>query len=300
MQHGYTNRNTGTIVFRKYLIAVFVTQFLSTNIRIKARNVACGFQPVVFLTSQWCVGRSSSAVLEMSGSYYGKRSSSKKNTAMRDRTQGHRSKRQERVGSLIRLELANILQRGQVKRTDPIEATLLQKINVVNADVSPDLAQARITVSILGKGAEANIQKRRAYAWLVSSQKMIRHALAQRLNYMKTVPTLTFALADVGAAVDVMALIDKVTKDKDFKRDLPDFNAIFQEEGTTSTGVHFGLDFNEEVADDDAWIDEDDDDDDEYLDDMEQEEEYLFDKDEKQVMGRSDQDGSDITGVRNT
>jgi ribosome-binding factor A len=267
-RHGCAKRNTSIIVFRKYLIAILVIQLLPTNIRINALNTACGFQPSgVFLLPE-CrrVGRTSTTFLEMSGVSYGKRSSSKK-YSVRDRTQGHvRSKRQERVGSLIRVELANILQRGQVKRTDPIEATLLQKINVVNADVSPDLAQARITVSILGKGAEANIQKRRAYSWLVSSQKMIRHALAQRLNYMKTVPMLTFALADVGAAVDVMALIDKVTKDKDFKRDLPDFNSIFQEDATTPSGVHFGLDFNERAADDDAWIDEEDDDEvDEYL-----------------------------------
>jgi len=247
------------------------------------------------------VGKTSTTFLEMSGGSYGKRSSSRKKYSVRDRTQVHvRSKRQERVGSLLRVELANILQRGQVKRTDPIEATLLQKINVVNADVSPDLAQARITVSILGKGAEANIQKRKAYAWLVSSQKMIRHALAQRLNYMKTVPLLTFALADVGAAVDVMALIDKVTKDKDFKRDLPDFNSIFQEDGTTPLGVQFGLDFNEEAADDDAWIDEDDDDeDDEYLDDIEQGKESLFDEDDKEFIGHSEEDVSDTTGIRN-
>lgn len=273
-KHNFKSR-----LFLDCLIFTFFTALLLGN-GIHNDNhhyVACAFKPG-FLLSSSQLSRSRCVILNARGNY-GRSSSN---------TQGQqRSKRQERVGNLIRVEVAQILQKGQVKRTDPIESTLLQKINVVNANVSPDLAQARITVSILGKGSEANAQKRRAYSWLVSSQKMIRYALAQRLSHMKTVPTLTFVLADVGAAVDVMALIEKVSKNKDFKRDLPDIDALFQgeseeqytinaDEDGMPSGVYLGLDFNQQLADDDSWIDEEDEDDDD------EDEEYLIDDDENE------------------
>jgi hypothetical protein len=46
----------------------------------------------------------------------------------------------------------------------------------------------------------------------VGSTKAIRHTLAQRMSHMKTCPTLTFVQVNVGAAVDVMYLIDKISK----------------------------------------------------------------------------------------
>lgn len=61
------------------------------------------------------------------------------------------------------------------------------------------------------------IAKRRAYAWLVRSTKAIRHSLAQRMKHMKASPDLTFVQVDVGAAVDVMQLIEKVSTG--YKRD---------------------------------------------------------------------------------
>merc|ERR1712032_568355 len=55
------------------------------------------------------------------------------------------------------------------------------------------------------------ITKRRAYAWLVRNTKSIRWALAKRMAHMKSgAPSLTFVQVDVGAAVDVMQLIEKV------------------------------------------------------------------------------------------
>ena len=62
------------------------------------------------------------------------------------------------------------------------------------------------------KSGDFVVDRRRSYAWLVRNTKQIRHAMSQRLSHMKTVPNLTFVLADVGAAVDVMNLIDKVSK----------------------------------------------------------------------------------------
>jgi len=57
------------------------------------------------------------------------------------------------------------------------------------------------------------IAKRRGYAWLVRNTKAIRFALAARMNHMKGgSPDLTFVQVDVGAAVDVMQLIEKVSE----------------------------------------------------------------------------------------
>lgn len=122
---------------------------------------------------------------------------------------GEKSKRQERVGHLIRSEVATIIHQGySIKTDDTLEDDLRQKISIVDVDMSPDLRQARITISVFGK---ETIQKRRAYSWLVKSTNQIKHALAQRTKHMKTCPNLTFVHADVGSAVDVMNLIDKIS-----------------------------------------------------------------------------------------
>jgi ribosome-binding factor A len=152
-----------------------------------------------------------------------------------------RSKRQERVGHLVRTEVSSILHGGVIKgQADYLEDELRKRISVVSADVSPDLKQARISISVMAgkKGIESNpaVDKRRAYSWLVSNTKYIRHTLAQRMSHMKSCPNLSFAQVDVAAAVDVMYLIDKVASG--FKRDLEDFDE----------------------DDDEDWDDDDDDD----------------------------------------
>jgi len=157
-----------------------------------------------------------------------------------------KSKRQERVGHLVRSEIATIIHQGySIKSEDIIEDELRQKISVVDVNMSPDLRQARITISVIGK---ETIEKRRAYSWLVKSSKQIKHALAQRTSHMKSCPNLTFVHADVGSAVDVMNLIDKISKEG-YKRE--------------------SIDLFDGYDDDDDWIDDfdDDEDEDDYIDD---------------------------------
>ena len=153
-----------------------------------------------------------------------------------------RSKRQERVGHVVRSELAGILHNGSSIKNDydPIESELRRRINIVHCDVSPDLRQARVTVSIMaGKDRKEDaVAKRRAYAWLVRTKKEIRHALAQKMKHMKASPDLTFVQVDVGAAVDVMMLIEKLNEG--YKRD-----DVLQVE----------FDEEEGEEDDDDWFD---------------------------------------------
>ena len=171
-----------------------------------------------------------------------------------------RSKRQERVGHLVRTELSTILHKGVIKgHADYLEDELRQRISVIHADVSPDLRQARVTVSIRkaldsDESNPAAVDKRRAYSWLVQNTKAIRHTLAQNLKYMKSVPNLTFAQADVAAAVDVMYLIDKVAEG--YKRKaVGEFGG---DDDSLPRGMVDGIDFDED-EDDVEWIDENED-----------------------------------------
>ena len=191
----------------------------------------------------------STSSLQMAYGKYGNGRSSSRYASQNDRT-----KRQERVGQVVRAELATILHRGSVKNdNDPIESELRRKINIVNADVSPDLRQARITVSIMAGGtgdrSSDTVAKRRAYAWLVRNTKSIRYSLSQRMKHMKGgSPDLTFVQVDVGAAVDVMALIDKVSNEG-YKRDDISLDYEYNEEDWE----------DEDDEDDDGWFDLDED-----------------------------------------
>lgn len=163
-----------------------------------------------------------------------------------------RSKRQERVGHLVRTELASIIHRGVIKGdADQLEASLRQRISVVSADVSPDLRQARISVSVRpdpnpDETYNPVVDKRRAFGWLVDNTKPLKHTLAQRMSHMKTCPNLTFVQVDVAAATDVMYLIDKISSG--YKRETVELDV--------PQGVVDGLDFDADFDDDDDWVDE--------------------------------------------
>jgi ribosome-binding factor A len=215
-----------------------------------------------------------------------------------------RSKRQERVGHVVRTEIASIIQLGyQIKNSNGfIDDDLRRRINIVNADVSPDLRQARITVSIIkptrrvvveeeedefddedfvepkkifpdSRAGDAVVDRRRAYSWLVKNTKQIRHALSQRLSHMKTIPNLTFVQADVGAAVDVMNLIEKVSNG-DYKRE--NLGKFGGEDDKLPEGMYL-----ESELEGDGWLDDDFDDfdwEEDEEDDDEEEEEPISDK----------------------
>merc|ERR1712224_1091031 len=130
-------------------------------------------------------------------------------------------------------ELAQILHSGIIKGgASYLDHELRQRVSIVSVDVSPDLRQARISVSVRRAASSNNsnddkkdnkesikyyetdpaVDKRRAHSWLVDNTKAIRHTLAQKVSHMKTSPSLSFVQVDVAAATDVMYLIDKVSK----------------------------------------------------------------------------------------
>lgn len=188
------------------------------------------------------------------------------------------------MGHVVRTELASIILLGhQIKNPQGfLDDELRRRINVVSADVSPDLRQARVTVSIIkppkrsikvekeltkqlldddedleepnqvfpmSSTGDIVMDRRRAYSWLVKNTKQIRHALCQKLSHMKTVPNISFVQADVGAAVDVMNLIEKVSKG-DYKREnLGKFGA---EDDNLPEGMYL-----ESELDESEWLDDD-------------------------------------------
>jgi ribosome-binding factor A len=201
-----------------------------------------------------------------------------------------KSKRQERVGQLVMTELSQIIHSGLIKgaNVEYLDDELRTRISVVSTDVSPDLRQARVSISVrpvpasVGSSSKNDVNdrtgsnavldgafldnvatsrrtspavdRRRAYAWLVRNTKPIRFTLAQKLSHMKSCPDLTFVQVDVSAAVDVMYLIDKLSSTNgSYKRESLD---LFDSDDVTR-GIVGGLDFDA-TDDDEDWNDEDD------------------------------------------
>jgi ribosome-binding factor A len=184
-----------------------------------------------------------------------KGASSRNNSMYTRRPSGERSKRQERMGQTVQAELAKILHSGNVKgyTAESLDDDLRQRISIIRSDLSPDLRQARISFSVRGSRDESRaVDRRRAYAWLVRNTKPIRYSLAKELKHMKYCPDLTFVEVDVSAAVDVMALIDKVSKG--YTR-----GSLLNDPEQLPEGVVDGIDFDDgDFEDDEDWDDEDD------------------------------------------
>jgi len=116
------------------------------------------------------------------------------------------SRRQSRISQYVKSELSAILLTGHgVKSPRGISDELRRAVSVVDVDVSPDLRNCNVYVSVRGDA----LAKREAYSWLVRSTRALRHRLAERNRSMKRVPEILFKEADVSAAVDVMRLIEE-------------------------------------------------------------------------------------------
>jgi len=230
-----------------------------------------------------------------------------------------RSKRQERIGQEVQKELSDIFHScpHEIKFTSSLqqqvssmirEDELLKRLSIVRVDVSPDLRQAKIIISLVQQQSSSSnnnnnmmMDRRRVYSFVVTYTKQIRHALSQRLKHWKILPQLTFEQANVGAAVDVMMLLNQLNTDTSregggLKRakvgkyggdddSLPPMHLLDddEEEGEEDDVVWMEDDDGEEDADDtvDASNSLDDDDDDE-----EEEEEEEDDDEEGEEKSR--------------
>jgi ribosome-binding factor A len=109
----------------------------------------------------------------------------------------------ERVNSIIRYEISQLLQR-QVK--DP---RLGNFVTVTEVSTSPDLRYARVFISRIGSEEE----KRETLSALVSASGFFRRQLAKRLR-LRHIPELSFQWDDsIRRGAYLLELIDKVTTD---------------------------------------------------------------------------------------
>ena len=119
-----------------------------------------------------------------------------------------KGRRTSRVGQVIRSELATLLRTGSVHGKQGIPAGLQQLISVVDVDMSPDLRNARVKISVIGDRKD----KVSAVRWLRGNVRGIRHQLAKANRHMQKCPMLIFDHVDVGAATDMMVTLDQLRK----------------------------------------------------------------------------------------
>jgi len=112
------------------------------------------------------------------------------------------SRRQRQVGELLHEEISRIIQR---EAKDP----RLGFVTVTGVEVSPDLRQARVYVSVLGDDAEA----KSTLAGLTSAARYFRSLLRESLS-LRYIPDLSFKLdtsLEQGLRID--ALLDRIKEE---------------------------------------------------------------------------------------
>ena len=109
----------------------------------------------------------------------------------------HPYKRSQRVGDLLREEIADIIMR---KIKDP----RLGFVTVTGVDITEDLKIAKVFVSVL-KGEE----RETALGVLASAKSFIRSEVAKRVR-MKNIPSLEFR---IDTSIEYGSRIDRLLKD---------------------------------------------------------------------------------------
>jgi len=157
-------------------------------------------------------------------------------------------RRTSRVGQVVRTELSDVIRAGVVIGKQRCPAGLEQMISIVDVDMSPDLRNARVKVSVIGDRRD----KVSAVRWLRGNVRGLRHELAKRNRGMKRMPMLTFDHVDVGAATDMMVRLDELRHERE------EAESRRREAGESVPDEEGGIDFA--ATDDEAWLDDDDED----------------------------------------
>jgi ribosome-binding factor A len=113
------------------------------------------------------------------------------------RKNGQMSERTERVNALLREEISNLI------RDDIRDPRMGGIVSVTHVDVSPDLRNAMVHISVLGDDAE----RAGTMQALERAAPFVRRELGKRLH-LRTIPAVRF-LADTSMA-DAQALTDRM------------------------------------------------------------------------------------------
>ena len=109
------------------------------------------------------------------------------------------TRRTERINELLRAEISDLLQR---ELKDPRIGGL---VSITEVDVSPDLRNAKVFVSVLGEEAEQE-STMEAFA---AAARYLRQQLKKRLTLRRT-PELTFLRDDsLERGAHILALLDQ-------------------------------------------------------------------------------------------
>jgi ribosome-binding factor A len=128
------------------------------------------------------------------------------------------SRRQKQVAELLHQEISQLI---QYRTQDP----RLGFVTVTGVDVSPDLREARVYVTVLGDDVDA----RSTLEGLTSAARYFRHELGQSLS-LRYVPNLTFMLdtsLEYGLHID--NLLDSIKEDfeqQDETENLSETNSV--------------------------------------------------------------------------
>ncbi len=114
------------------------------------------------------------------------------------------TRRTERINELLREEISYLLRRG-VK--DPRIGGL---VSITEVDVSPDLRNAKVYVSVMGTDEERNS----TFRALESAARFVQRELGRRLTMRRT-PELTFLEDDsLERGARLLALLDEARQEE--------------------------------------------------------------------------------------
>lgn len=149
-------------------------------------------------------------------------SSKSRSTVQFDRNEKGESIRQSRIGRALRDELTDIIGDIDIKATIYPDEFLLRGTSVVDIEVSPDLAYAKVFISVLGN----SVERRQVYVWLCENVGQVKYTLSKRLKHMRRIPDIFFKLADTQAAADLVSVIEEVApKSEEGQQDI-DFEEL--------------------------------------------------------------------------
>ena len=110
------------------------------------------------------------------------------------------SYRANQVGEQVREEIMSIIRRD-------LKDPRIGFVSITAVRMSPDLRQARVMVSVLGKAEE----QKASLKGLISAKGLIRHELGRRLQNLKFSPELRFELdSSIEYSVHIAELLKEV------------------------------------------------------------------------------------------
>jgi ribosome-binding factor A len=115
------------------------------------------------------------------------------------------SQRIERVRRLLRSEISSVMQR---KLKDP----RVGMVTITDVDVSPDLKNARVYVSILGEDKSETLAGLRSAAGFIRSELM-------KVLHLRPMPALEFAIDEsLARAERTLDLLDQIRHEQENER----------------------------------------------------------------------------------